>query len=152
MNPAAPVTDTHASAAPTATRDDASESASTTAGTAATKLTVAASANTATAASSSPGTARETWRGELELGITARPGRSVATHQFHRGALRVLRPHYLDASGQVTYTVVNPGGAYLDGDRYRVAVTVGDGADLLLTTQSATKVYRTPVGLSLIHI
>lgn len=148
MNPAAPVTDTHASAAPTATRDDASESASTTAGTAATKLTVAASANTVTAASSSPGTARETWRGELELGITARPGRSVATHQFHRGALRVLRPHYLDASGQVTYTVVNPGGAYLDGDRYRVAVTVGDGADLLLTTQSATKVYRTPVGLS----
>ena len=44
--------------------------------------------------------------------------------------------------------MVNPGGAYLDGDRYRVAVTVEDGADLLLTTQSATKIYRTPVGRS----
>ncbi|KHE73905.1 urease accessory protein UreD [Kocuria marina] len=80
--------------------------------------------------------------------MTAREGRSAATHQFHRGALRVLRPHYLDASGQVTYTMVNPGGAFLDGDRYRVAVTVEDHADLLLTTQSATKIYRTPVGRS----
>lgn len=71
-------------------------------------------------------------------------GRSVAVRQFHRGALRVLRPHYLDDSGQVCYVVVNPGGAYLGADLYVVDVEVGEGAKLLLTTQSATKVYRTP--------
>ena len=65
-------------------------------------------------------------------------------HQFHQGALRVLRPHYLDDSGQVCYVMVNPGGAYLGADLYLVDVEVQDGADLLLTTQSATKVYRTP--------
>ncbi|MFN3925244.1 MAG: urease accessory protein UreD, partial [Pseudarthrobacter sp.] len=48
--------------------------------------------------------------GELQLVISERRGRSVAAHQFHRGALRVLRPHYLDDSGQVCYVVVNPGG------------------------------------------
>lgn len=105
MSPAAPVTGTHASDTSTTTRDEASEPTATTA------VTAATSANTVTAASSSPETARETWRGEPELGITASAGRSAATHQFHRGALRVLRPHYLDASGQVTYTMVNPGGA-----------------------------------------
>jgi urease accessory protein len=82
--------------------------------------------------------------GELALRIEKGAGRSVATHQFHEGALRVLRPHYLDESGQVCYVVVNPGGAYLGADLFLLDVEVGDDADLLLTTQSATKVYRTP--------
>ena len=68
----------------------------------------------------------------------------MATHQFHRGALRVLRPHYLDESGQVCYVLVNPGGAYLGADLYVIDVEVADGAKLLLATQSATKIYRTP--------
>lgn len=82
--------------------------------------------------------------GRLELGVSVRGGRSVAARQFHEGASRVLRPHYLDDSGQVCYVVVNPGGAYLGADLFLVDVEVQDGADLLLTTQSATKVYRTP--------
>nr|WP_260842540.1 urease accessory protein UreD [Paenarthrobacter nicotinovorans] len=83
-------------------------------------------------------------RGELRLRIAQRSGRSVASRQFHEGALRVLRPHYLDESGQVCYVMVNPGGAYLGADLFLIEVEVEDGADLLLTTQSATKVYRTP--------
>ena len=82
--------------------------------------------------------------GRLELGVSSRGGRSIASHQFHEGALRVMRPHYLDDSGQVCYVVVNPGGAYLGADLFLIDVEVGDSASLLLTTQSATKVYRTP--------
>jgi urease accessory protein len=82
--------------------------------------------------------------GRLELRVAVRGQRSVAAHQYHQGALRVLRPHYLDDSGQVCYVVVNPGGAYLGADLFVLEVEVQDGADLLLTTQSATKVYRTP--------
>ncbi len=82
--------------------------------------------------------------GELGLRIEARAGRSFATQQFHQGALRVLRPNYLDDSGQVCYVMVNPGGAYLGADLYVIDVDVQDGAQLLLTTQSATKIYRTP--------
>jgi urease accessory protein len=80
----------------------------------------------------------------LELVISERRERSIASRQFHEGALRVLRPHYLDASGQVCYVVVNPGGAFLGADLFVLDVEIQDGADLLLTTQSATKVYRTP--------
>jgi urease accessory protein len=80
----------------------------------------------------------------LELVITERGGRSIASRQFHQGALRVLRPHYLDDSGQVCYVVVNPGGAYLGADLFLVDVEVQNGASLVLTTQSATKIYRTP--------
>ncbi len=55
-----------------------------------------------------------------------------------------MRPHYLDESGQVSYTIINPGGAYFGGDDYHVVVEVEEGASLLLTSQSATKVYKTP--------
>ncbi|BCW69006.1 urease accessory protein UreD [Arthrobacter sp. NicSoilB8] len=55
-----------------------------------------------------------------------------------------MRPHYLDDSGQVCYVLVNPGGAYLGADLYVIDVEVADGAKLLLATQSATKIYRTP--------
>jgi len=84
------------------------------------------------------------WAGTLSLDIGRRGGRSIAVRQFHDGALRILRPHYLDESGQVCYVVINPGGAYLGGDKYLIEVDVAEGADLLLTTQSATKIYRTP--------
>jgi len=83
-------------------------------------------------------------RGRLELGIKVRNGKSIAATQFHEGALRVLRPHYLDDSGQVCYVLVNPGGAYLGADLFLLDAEVEAGAELLLTTQSATKVYRTP--------
>jgi urease accessory protein len=82
--------------------------------------------------------------GVLELVVADRGGRSVAARQYHQGALRILRPHYLDDSGQVCYVMVNPGGAYLGADLFLIDVEVQDGASLLLTTQSATKIYRTP--------
>ncbi|APT91973.1 urease accessory protein UreD [Corynebacterium phocae] len=84
------------------------------------------------------------YTGELELGIALSGGRSVATRQYHTRALKVIRPHYLDDSGQVYYIVVNPGGGYVGGDSYRIDVDVAEGASVLLTDQSAAKVYRTP--------
>ena len=45
--------------------------------------------------------------GRLALRIGQRGGRSVAVEQFHEGALRVLRPHRLDDSGQVCFVVVS---------------------------------------------
>lgn len=82
--------------------------------------------------------------GELEMTFGVRGDRTVATQQFHRGAMRVIRPHYLDDSGQVYYTMVNPGGGYLGGDEYHLKFHLGQGASVLLTDQSAVKVYRTP--------
>src|SRR6476659_8447485 len=83
----------------------------------------------------SPASADQPPMGELELVVALRGQRTVAAHQYHRGALRVMRPHYLDDSGQVCYVVVNPGGAYLGADLFVLDVEVSDSASLLLTTQ-----------------
>ncbi|MDO5618906.1 urease accessory protein UreD [Kocuria sp.] len=80
--------------------------------------------------------------GGLRLEVERRGDQNVVTGQRHHGALRLLRPLYLDSSGQPCLTVVNPGGGYVGGDRYSLCVNVGSGASALVTTQSATKVYR----------
>ncbi|WP_092259434.1 urease accessory protein UreD [Corynebacterium cystitidis] len=82
--------------------------------------------------------------GDLELGIAVSGGKSIATTQYHTRALKIIRPHYLDDSGQVYYIIVNPGGGYVGGDAYRMKISVADGASALITDQSAAKVYRTP--------
>lgn len=87
--------------------------------------------------------------GELQMTVAPRGERSTVTKQYHRGAMKILRPHYLDDSGQAYVTLIIPGGGYLGGDDYTIDITVEEGGSLLFTGQSATKVYRTPDDYSL---
>ncbi len=82
--------------------------------------------------------------GVLHLNVEERKGKTVAKNVYFQGALKVMRPVYHDDSGQVCYYLLNPGGGYLDGDRYQMKVEVGEQAKLTLTTQGATKIYKTP--------
>lgn len=84
------------------------------------------------------------WTGSLSLDLEDRSGKTVAKRVYFQGAFKVMRPIYADDSGQVCYYLLNPGGGYLDGDRYRMEISAGEGSKVTLTTQSATKVYKTP--------
>ncbi|WP_068676532.1 urease accessory protein UreD [Oceanobacillus sp. Castelsardo] len=85
------------------------------------------------------------WTGILELDAEARQGRTVTKNLFFQGAFKIMRPVYLNQSSQPCYYILNPGGGYLDGDTYRMSVSLDKDAKLTLTTQSATKVYKTPI-------
>src|SRR6476660_7612903 len=84
------------------------------------------------------------WTGVLHLNVEERKGKTVAKNVYFQGALKVMRPVYHDNSGQACYYLLNPGGGYLDGDRYQMQITLEKQARLTLTTQSATKIYKTP--------
>jgi urease accessory protein len=84
------------------------------------------------------------WTGILRLDIEDRQGKTVAKNVYFQGALKVMRPVYHDQSGQACYYILNPGGGYLDGDRYYMNISLEKKARLTLTTQSATKIYKTP--------
>lgn len=81
--------------------------------------------------------------GSLNLRVEryGRRTRPVKTESY--GVLRLMQPHYLDESGQLTYIIVNPGGAYF-GEMYRFLIEVGERAHLLLSSQGATRIYKTP--------
>lgn len=70
-------------------------------------------------------------------------GRTHPVHTDSRGVLRLMQPLRLDDSGQVAYFVINPGGAYF-GEICQMDVEVAPGANLLLSSQGATRIYRTP--------
>ncbi|CAM3259424.1 urease accessory protein UreD [Filibacter tadaridae] len=86
----------------------------------------------------------EDWTGILRLDTEVRSGKTVARNVYFQGAYKVMRPIYHDESGQVCYYILNPGGGYLDGDSYKMQITLDKQAQLTLTTQSATKIYKTP--------
>ena len=84
------------------------------------------------------------WTGILRLNMEKKRNKTVTKQVYFQGAFKMLRPHYFDNSGQACYFLINPGGGYIDGDRYRMEITLEEHAEPILTTQSATKVYRTP--------
>lgn len=84
------------------------------------------------------------WTGILELDVEDRQGKTVAKNVYFQGAFKVMRPVYHNNSNQPCYYLLNPGGGYLDGDTYRMKVSLSEKAKLTLTTQSATKIYKTP--------
>lgn len=86
----------------------------------------------------------EDWTGVLSLDAEVRNGKTIGKNVYFQGAYKVMRPVYHDDSGQACYYILNPGGGYLDGDRYQMKVTVQENARLTLTTQSATKIYKSP--------
>lgn len=81
--------------------------------------------------------------GSLSLSVARRGERTRPVRTDSVGILRLMQPLYLDNSGQVTYFVINPGGAYF-GETCRFEVDVQPGASLLFSSQGATRIYRTP--------
>lgn len=81
--------------------------------------------------------------GRLALSVARHGGRSHPVRTDSVGVLRLMKPLYLDDSGQVAFFVINPGGAYF-GEACRMEVEVLPGANLLLASQGATRIHRTP--------
>ncbi|XOK60939.1 urease accessory protein UreD [Paenibacillus elgii] len=83
------------------------------------------------------------WTGYLRLAVAPKQGKTIATDLYYENAFKLTRPLYPDESGQPHYYILNPGGGYVDGDRYKLDIELAEDARLLLTTQSSTKVYKT---------
>lgn len=88
---------------------------------------------------------REDYAGTMKLSVGRSGDRSRPVRTESAGVLRLMKPLYLDDSGQVAYFVVNPGGAYFS-EACRMDVEVLPDANLLLSSQGATRIYRTPRG------
>lgn len=83
------------------------------------------------------------YTGLLELTAQKRFQRTILSDCYYEGALKITRPVYLDLNSPVVY-LIHVGGGYVDGDRYVTNISVEEEAELAVTTQSHTKVYKTP--------
>jgi len=81
--------------------------------------------------------------GLLRLGFERRGASTVLCRVRSTLPLQVLAPVALDDPAAVV-SILNPTGGLLGGDRLAIEADVGPGAHALLTTPSASRVYRAP--------
>jgi urease accessory protein len=82
--------------------------------------------------------------GYLQLAVEKKRDKTIAEDLYFYGAFKLMSPFYLQNDAQACYYIMNPGGGYVDGDQYKIELQLSKKAELLLTTQSATKIYKTP--------
>lgn len=84
------------------------------------------------------------YTGYLQLSTEKKRGKTIAQDMYFYGAFKLMSPFYLNNDEQACFYIMNPGGGYVDGDTYRMDIHLDKEAQLLLTTQSASKIYKTP--------
>ncbi len=77
--------------------------------------------------------------GRIALTVAAQGGVTRRARVQEHGSLRVRFPNAADALEAV---IVNTGGGMTGGDRFSIAMTVGEGARLIAGTAAAEKIYR----------
>ena len=91
------------------------------------------------AARTQGGAARLRAEGEARAEFARFGGRTGPARVFETGGLRLRFPR---PSAGCEAVLVNTGGGMAGGDRARIAIALGAGAEVLFTTQSAEKIYR----------
>ncbi|REJ26775.1 MAG: urease accessory protein ureD [Bacillaceae bacterium] len=81
--------------------------------------------------------------GILQIRAEQKGERTVITDHFFQGALKMTKPVYTESSIPIVY-VIHVGGGCVDGDEYSQEISLGEKARLAVTSQSSTKIYKTP--------
>jgi urease accessory protein len=86
----------------------------------------------------------------LKLAGDKATGRTVVREQYSQVPLFAQKPMYLeDLLPSMAYMyVISPSGGVLQGDTYRMDVSLSDGAQAHLTTQGATRIYKMEEGFA----
>jgi urease accessory protein len=79
--------------------------------------------------------------GHISLAIAATRSGSSRTHLRESGSLRLRFPHS-QTSAALEAVIVNSAGGMTGGDRFDLEIAVGAGAQLMVTTAAAEKIYR----------
>lgn len=83
--------------------------------------------------------------GALRLTFARRDDRPALIENYSQPPLQVMRA-IPDRAGVLCVYLLSPTGGVVQGDRYDIQINVQAGVHALVTTQSATKIYRMPDG------
>lgn len=79
--------------------------------------------------------------GRVALSVAAAAGKTRRTRLHEAGSLRLRFPNGDDAAG-LDAVLVNTAGGMTGGDRFDIAIDIGAGARLSVTSTAAEKIYR----------
>ena len=79
--------------------------------------------------------------GRAELHFTRRGRRTILHHQYATVPAQIIRPFYAPEDERANIYLLTPTGGMLGGDRLDIHIVLEPGAQVCLTTASATKVH-----------
>jgi urease accessory protein len=91
------------------------------------------------------------WLGRLSLSFESTPHGTQLSRSSHEGPLRIQRVLHPEGSACPHIYLLHPPGGVVGGDRLETRVELGAGAQVLLTTPAAQKLYRSAGAQSAIH-
>jgi Urease accessory protein UreH len=81
------------------------------------------------------------WRAGISLGFALRQHRTRIVTSQHHGPLRVQRPFYPEQQDCCHVYLLHPPGGMVIGDSLSIGASLAEGAQALITTPSAGKIY-----------
>ncbi len=92
----------------------------------------------------------------LKLGTDSKTGKTIVREQYSRVPLFIQRAMYLEETlpAMAYIYIMSPSGGILQGDRYRIDITLSNNAFAHVTTQGATRIYKmeTNYGTQIVNI
>lgn len=93
--------------------------------------------------SSLPASSARSWQGHLALEFAQRSDRTILSRSQVQAPLKVQRPFYPEDDQSCHAVMLHTAGGIVGGDRLSISVQLQPGAQALVTSAAATKVYRT---------
>ncbi|WP_051326780.1 urease accessory protein UreD [Aliagarivorans taiwanensis] len=87
-------------------------------------------------------TSLRSWPARLDLGFAQLVGKTRLLHNHSQGPLRVQRPFFPADDSACHCYLLHPPGGLVAGDHLRIGVDCAEASQVLLTTPSSGKVYR----------
>ena len=86
--------------------------------------------------------------GRLNLQYVHRGQQTILADSYCTSPWHLLPPMYLDETGRACTFLLNPSGGLVGGDRLIVHASIGSNAQVLISSPSANRVYRSPSSFS----
>ncbi|MGX4598652.1 urease accessory protein UreD [Faecalimicrobium sp. JNUCC 81] len=84
------------------------------------------------------------YAGKLEIILENRDKETVLAKRYFDGLVKVSPTIHLDREKIPTYFLLQLGGGYVEGEKYKNVITLKKGSRGIVTTQAPTKVYKCP--------
>lgn len=85
---------------------------------------------------------KDGYAGIIELVLEQKGNRTITSKKYYEGLVKVSANIRNDRDGIITYYLLQLGGGYIEGEKYKNIFKLKEGTRALITTQASTKVYK----------
>lgn len=82
------------------------------------------------------------YSGFIDLVIDKKKDKAIATKKYYEGLVKVSRSIKMNRENIPTFYLLQLGGGYIEGEKYKNVFKLKDEARAIITTQASTKVYK----------